>query len=251
MGILCYHAASAGWDSPLAVEPSRFAEQCAWLARRTSVVSALEMAEAFVAGRHLPADTRSITFDDGFADFVDGALPSLLRHGLPVTMFVVAGSTLPGGGGADWLVPQPDPAPATLTGAQVRDLHERGVTIGNHSWAHHDLRQLGEAECTRDLRESRECLEDLVGAPVPLLAYPYGFHSEHVRRAAAAAGHEYAFSLPQGPEPTGPLAVPRVGIYRRNSVTGLRIKTSRFYLNARMHPGYARLRGSAPVVVSR
>ena len=60
---------------------------------------------------------------------------------------------------------------------------------------------------------------------MPLLAYPYGFHTAHVRRAAAAAGYEYALSLPQGPEPSGPLAVPRVGIYRDNCVTGLRVKT--------------------------
>jgi peptidoglycan/xylan/chitin deacetylase (PgdA/CDA1 family) len=248
MAVLCYHAVCDDWASPISVRAESFAEQCAWLARRRRVVSAHALAEGIVTGRRM-AHATAITFDDGFADFMTGALPSLLRHALPVTMFVVAATTLPGRGGADWLVPQPETPPATLTAQEVKDLQEQGVTIGSHSWAHHDLRRLGESECVRDLRDSRECLEDLIGASVPTLAYPYGFHAPHVRRAAGAAGYRFAFSLPQGPESTDRLAVPRAGIYRDNGVMGLRVKSTRFYLSARSHPIYARLRGSGAVTV--
>lgn len=117
------------------------------------------------------------------------------------------------------------------------------MEFGSHSWAHHDLRELGEKECERDLRESRELLKDLLRVPVPLLAYPYGFHAQHVRRAAASAGHRQAPPLPASGErlPGGPAAVPRVGFYRDNSMMTFRVKARSWYLGARTNPLRRRL----------
>lgn len=238
MVVLCYHSVRADWESPLAVPPDEFERHGAWLARHRSVLSTSELLDARASGRRGARRAVSLTFDDGFADFVDGAAPSLRRHGLPSTMFLVARTLEPGLGGADWLRPQETEAPATLSEGQVLELVDQGVEMGSHSWAHHDLRTLSEAECTSDLRESKERLEDLLRREVPLLAYPYGFHAEHVRRAAAAAGYRYALSLPEGPEPTSDLAVPRAGIYRGDGVTALRIKSSRWFVPARMATSY-------------
>ena len=55
------------------------------------------------------------------------------------------------------------------------------------SLAHRDLTMLSDEECHRDLRESRELLEDLLGEPVPFLAYPGGRNDARVQRAAARA----------------------------------------------------------------
>ena len=238
MAVLCYHSVRADWESPLAVPPDDFERHCAWLARHRSVLPTIELLDAQASGKRGARSVVSLTFDDGFADFVEGAVPSLSRHELPSTMFVVARPLQDGQGGADWLLPPETTAPATLTEGQVVELADRGVEMGSHSWGHHDLRTLSEAECTTDLRESKERLEDLLHREVPLLAYPYGYHAEHVRRAAAAAGYRYALSLPEGPEPTGDQAVPRAGLYRGDGVTALRIKSSRWFVPARMATSY-------------
>ena len=235
MPALCYHSIDPDWNDDLAVEPETFARQCAWLVRhRRPIVPIAQLLSSSAGRRALPVRAVALTFDDGFADFYHHAIPVLLGYHLPVTMYLVAKTLEDGAPHADWLRPQPPAAPATLTREQVLEMQDLGVEFGSHSWAHHDLRMLGEAECTRDLRESRESLEALLGHRVSTLAYPYGFHAAHVRRAAAAAGYDFALSLPEGRESTGPFAVPRVGIYRGNGIAALRVKSSRFYLSARM-----------------
>jgi peptidoglycan/xylan/chitin deacetylase (PgdA/CDA1 family) len=124
-------------------------------------------------------------------------------------------------------------------------MQEEGVTFGSHSYSHHDLTTLGEKECERDLRESRELLEDLLGRPVAFLAYPFGHHDRKVRRAAERAGFSHAFSLPEGREPTGRYAVPRVVVVPGNGAISLRIKASTWYLDVRAHPVFPVLRGVA------
>ena len=237
VAILCYHSVDAAWESPLAVSPAAFERDCRWLRTTRRVATATQLAEAMAQGRSSRRAV-AVTFDDGFADFLDQAMPILQRHDVPVTLFVVAATLTDGNGGATWLRPQPEDAPATLTAEQVCHLRDLGVDIGNHSWAHHDLRELTEQECLRDLTDSRALLEDTLRQPVPLLAYPYGFHAPHVRRAAQAAGHSFAFSLPEKREFRGRYAVPRAGIYRGNSAVALRVKSSNWYMSGRVDRGY-------------
>ncbi|MGH7316825.1 MAG: polysaccharide deacetylase family protein, partial [Candidatus Rokuibacteriota bacterium] len=137
----------------------------------------------------------------------------------------------------DW-VDMPPPFPLkTLTLDQILEMRDSGIAFGSHSYSHADLTQLSEAECERDLRASREALEELLGRSVPHLAYPRGRHNARVRRAAERAGFSHAFSLPERAEPRGNHAVPRVGIYGASATT-LRLKSSRLYLPLRTGPAY-------------
>lgn len=228
----------------MAMTPEGFDAQCSWLSRSRRVVPVDALVPRVAEGRR--TSKIAVTFDDGFAAVHEHALPILRLHRLPTAMFVVARTLQEASDApvrADWLRPQPAEGPKTLNLQQLLELRDAGMQVGSHSWAHADLRTLSEAECVRDLAESRELLEDLLGQSITVLAYPYGFHAPHVRRAAAAAGYEYALALPEGPEPGGTHAVPRVGVYRRNGVMALRVKSSRWYLGGRQSRGYARWRG--------
>lgn len=241
MTILCYHSVTRGWDNLVSVETADFERQCAVLARRGGVVPLARVRDRLSAGRGLPAGTRVLTFDDGFADFATQAAPIMARYRLPATMYVVAASVTPAGVRVDWVRGQdPETAPPLLTPDQIRELHEHGWEIGSHSMAHRDLPQLTEAECVADLTESRELLSDLLGAPVTTLAYPFGHHAPHVRQAAQRAGYDCALALPEGPEAPGPFAIPRTGVYRGNPIWKFRIKTSRWYPAVRTSAAYTR-----------
>jgi peptidoglycan/xylan/chitin deacetylase (PgdA/CDA1 family) len=227
--ILCYHSIDPKWESPLAVTPEAFAEHCAWLARSRRMLDLDTAVVQMDASGRLPRRTGVITFDDGLAPVFDLALPVLQKHGIPATVFLVAGTLTEAGHPVDWVDDPPAEPIRALTRDQVLEMRAAGVRFGSHSHAHRDLTALGEEECERDLRESREVLEDLLDSPVRHLAYPRGCHDERVRRAAARAGFTHGFTLPESSEPIGPLAIPRVGVYRGNGLLTLRAKASRLY----------------------
>lgn len=240
MTILCYHSVQSGWESPLAVEPDEFARQAAWLRARRRVLPLGEALGRLDRSGRLPRGEAALTFDDGFAALYDQAMPVFTRERLPATVFLVAQTLTEAGQPVDWVdTPGPEPL-STLTLDQVLEMQDAGVDFQSHSWAHHDLTQLTEAECVRDLRESRELLSDLLGRPVGLLAYPRGRHSPHVRRAAALAGFSHAFALPEQGEQVDEYAVPRVGIFRGNGQLAMRIKSARPYLALRHSEPIAR-----------
>lgn len=233
MTILCYHAVRDDWDSVLAVRVAEFEAHCRHLAARRTVVDLETAVRRLDGSGRLPRGQTAITFDDGFSDFAVHAAPVLDRHRLPATMFLVAETLTPGGRPVDWIRPAPSIPLSTLTVEQVLELRDRGVTFGSHSYSHHDLDVLDAAACERDLRTSREVLEDVLEQPLTLLAYPRGRHNRRVRAAAARAGYRYAFTLPEGPEQPSAHAVPRIGVFRGNGVTTLRVKGSRWYLPMR------------------
>jgi peptidoglycan/xylan/chitin deacetylase (PgdA/CDA1 family) len=242
MTILCYHSVHADWSSPLSIAPDDFIAQAAWIARRRTVVPVQVAITRMSRSGRLPAGMTAITFDDGFVDNLETVAPVLARRQLPWTLFVVAQTLTPTGQAVDWVDTPPPWTLRTLSADQVLELHRGGVHIGSHSWAHRDLTRLGYSECVRDLRQSRELLEDLLHTTVPLLAYPRGRHNAMVRQAAAAAGYTHALALPQQHERVGRYAVPRVGVFPGNTLATLRLKSSRLYLPIRTHPGFPAVR---------
>jgi peptidoglycan/xylan/chitin deacetylase (PgdA/CDA1 family) len=233
MTVLCYHSVEPDWESPLAVEPAAFVRQAAWLRRNRRVMPLEEALPRLDARGRLPRGAAALTFDDGFAALHSNVLPVLTEEKLPATVFLVAQTLTPAGRPVDW-VDTPGTRPlVTLTLDQVLEMQQAGVDFQSHSWAHHDLTQLTEAECVRDLRESRELLTELLSRPVRLLAYPRGRHAPHVRRAAAAAGYTHAFALPERAERVDAYAVPRIGIYRGNGQLAVRVKATRTYARVR------------------
>jgi peptidoglycan/xylan/chitin deacetylase (PgdA/CDA1 family) len=238
MTILCYHAVQPGWASPMAVEPEAFAEHCAWLANRRTVVPLGEAVTRLDRSCRLPRGMAALTFDDGFSGLQEHALPALTRYAIPAAVFLVAQTLAPPGKAVDWVDTAPVEELTTLSVDQVHEMQSAGVQFESHSYAHADLTRLSFEDCVRDLRTSRELLESLLRRPVRFLAYPRGRHNEAVRAAARRAGYSHAFTLPESREAPGPYAVPRVGIFRGNGVRDLRIKSARPYLGVRTGPAY-------------
>lgn len=70
-----------------AIRRREFAAQMRFLARHYHVVAVDEL----LARRHEPGNRIAVTFDDGYADNLEHALPVLRELGLPATIFVVTG----------------------------------------------------------------------------------------------------------------------------------------------------------------
>ncbi|HEX7046974.1 MAG TPA: polysaccharide deacetylase family protein [Gammaproteobacteria bacterium] len=69
----------------------RFAEQIEYHTRHFTPISLGDAAARIRAGKPLPRNAVSITFDDGYRDFKEAALPVLKHYQCPSTVFVTTG----------------------------------------------------------------------------------------------------------------------------------------------------------------
>ena len=220
--VLCYHAVSDAWPHPIAVGADAFERQLRLLLRRG--FRPAPTAWILAGGRGL----MHVTFDDAYRS-VERALPALERLGVPATVFAcssladtgapLAVSELRGD------VARHPQELATMRWDELRELAARGIDIGAHTASHPHLTRLSDAELNAELRSSRRRIEDELGRPCRLLAYPYGEYDERVAAAARAAGYDAAFTL-LAPRSPSRYALPRVGVYRRDGGARLMLKTS-------------------------
>lgn len=80
-----------------------------------------------------------------------------------------------------------------MNDAGVRELHESGMGIGAHTVDHPILRLCSEGETIRQVSESREYLEALIGDDVRLFAYPNGKPGTDYRPDQARLVEELGF----------------------------------------------------------
>lgn len=124
-----------------------------------------------------PGDLKrlALTIDDGTsADVVACYVAFALQTGFALTFF-------PNGSVRDnW-----EPRAQTL-----RPLIERGqVQIGNHTWAHSDLRQMSDSAMRADLERNDEWIQKTFGITSrPWLRPPYGNRNVHTDGVAASLG---------------------------------------------------------------
>lgn len=197
-------AAVLGWHrvdvegGRLAVPPALFARQMEILAanrRRFPVMAIDEVGAALTAA---PDHARRVvlTFDDAWADNHAHALGPLTDHRLPAILYVP--SRLLG-------------KPGYMTSAQLLEMAAAGVAVGAHSRTHADLPACSPGELEREVRGSKEDLENLLGQPVTSFAYPTGLLNDEVVAAVAAAGFTQAVTTRPGWWRPGadPLRIPR------------------------------------------
>ncbi|MBK7947563.1 MAG: polysaccharide deacetylase family protein [Deltaproteobacteria bacterium] len=107
------------------VTPETFARHLDWLAESFALLSLAEIVEHLESGAGLPRGACALTFDDGWRDNLEYALPALRARGLPATIFAVSDRV--GTTGAFW----PDEVCRRLAplGARERTAVLRGVGL--------------------------------------------------------------------------------------------------------------------------
>jgi peptidoglycan/xylan/chitin deacetylase (PgdA/CDA1 family) len=194
--ILMYHAIGRSGESPSRwlLPSSRFERQLAWLERRRyNVISLDDFARARIEHRLPPPKSVVLTFDDGYADNVELALPALEQHGFPATVFLVSAA----GGQANWERAGELAGRALLSPAGAAGLNGR-LSFGAHSRTHPSLPGLEPPDLEREVSGCRSDLEAALGAPVILFSYPYGERSPEVEQAVARAGYLAACGIDPG-----------------------------------------------------
>lgn len=191
--ILFYHRVSDDPDD-LAVTLRRFKEQMDYL--HAEGYGVLDVADAFrllKAGK-LPPLTIGLSFDDGYRDVAENALPILVERGFRATAFVVSGAI-----DGTTLFPWYRRQPPLLGWNEIVQLDREGVLrFEAHSVTHPNLATLSTAAAETEIHGSKLALEQRLGRPVHAFCYPGGIFAAREEKLAAEAGFILAVSCNPG-----------------------------------------------------
>jgi len=109
-----------------------------------------------------------LTFDDGNISDLTTTSPILKRHGFGATFYITSG----------WVG-----KPGRLNWEQVKELHDQGFEIGNHSASHPNMLHISEDEIREQIISFDEACEEHGISKTTSFAYPGGHHDRRMVRA--------------------------------------------------------------------
>lgn len=227
--IVCYHAVSDSWPSPLAIRLDALREQLSFFLSRGYVGLTATEAERRRRDGSLPKKTLVVTFDDGYASTLL-ARPVLEEAGFPATVFVPtafadSGNPLRWPGLDEWEETPHASELEPLGWDHLAQLAEAGWEIGSHGLSHRVLTRLGDEALADELRESRRAVEQHRGT-CTALAYPFGLADARVSAAVGAAGYETALTLTRLHDVDEPFRRPRIELTGRETARRLAVLLS-------------------------
>jgi len=199
LSILMYHKVNDLPDNPTTVPVGIFDDQLGRIGELGYNVVGLDaVLDHYALGAPLPEKAVLITFDDGYRDTLENALPVLQKHGHPAVAFIPVAYM-------EDETPLPHEARLvergvrnrTLDWGLMRELDANGVRVESHGIAHRPLAEVTLDEAVREIAVSKLKLEEKLGRPVRAYAYVKGseahFHPVH-ESILKQAGYEIAFT---------------------------------------------------------
>ncbi len=169
-----------------------------------------------------------ITFDDGYRNNLDNALPILTRHGFSATCYAVSHAL---GGANTWDRSLGVPSKPLMTAEDFRVWLAAGMEVGAHSRDHADLTHCTPESASDQIAGCRQDLEDALGTAVRHFCYPYGrFTADHAA-LVEAAGYDTATTVQRGRTRADDsfFALPRVLVAQSTTLAHLLLKLKTRY----------------------
>lgn len=112
----------------------------------------------------------ALTFDDGPGPQTGTLLDTLVKEKVPATFFLVGNMV-------------------KVEKKMARRIAETpGMTLGNHTMSHPNLRLIGLAKATREMTENTRLIEQVTGVKVRYMRPPYGSHNDATDAVAKKLG---------------------------------------------------------------
>lgn len=177
--ILTYHAFDTS-GSVISTDPAWFAETLDALIE--AGYRGVDLGEWVARGRPDVGRGFALAFDDGLRSILDVA-DVVARRRVPATVFLVTDRV---GTDNDWPgQPRAIPRAPLLGWSDLGALATAGFAFAAHGRTHRRLDRCDRAALERELRGSRDAIEQRLGHPCRLLAYPYGLATPRGRLAAS------------------------------------------------------------------
>ena len=173
--LLYHHVTDSAETTRYSVSIQDFEKQISSLRRwgYTAIPISL-LVQAIEQGADLPLRPVVITFDDGYRDVYQHALPVMERYGYTGTLYLIVEQIGVGG---------------YMNKKQLKELVDRGWEVGSHSETHSNLRK-SHGNLTDEIFNSRLALEELLSTPVVSFSYPYGSANPPLLMLVQQAGYQ-------------------------------------------------------------
>ena len=185
-----------------------------------------------------------ITFDDGYLNNVEHALPVLRGLGFTATLYMVS-EQIGGTNAWDHALGVP---PSRIAG--LDDLQEwvaGGMEIGAHTRHHVNLGNCTDREARAEIAGSRADLEDALGVHVQSFCYPYGHYRATHAAMCREAGYTSATTTESARTKPGDdlMQLPRISVYLSGSAARVVLQVTTDFEDWRMARVRRRTRAAA------
>ncbi len=185
-----YHRVADAHPNPWTIKRKEFANHIQYCLDRFEAVG-LDEVQRRVRVNESCRVSFTVTFDDGYAENCDFALPLLIEKNIPTvyfvsTKFIKSQTPFP----HDVRAGQPLQA---NTVSQIREFSDRGIEMGLHTRTHCDFSKVHSlSQIREEIVESKDELEQLIGRPVRYFAFPIGLRPQ-LTQAAIETVYEAGF----------------------------------------------------------
>lgn len=190
--ILMYHRVN-DFDryDQLTVSSKRFESQLAWLASHKKIVPLDQVAQAAQVKNQVV-----ITFDDGYLDNLEKALPILERYEAPATIYITTKF-------ADQSVShkryEDERGRLHLNWQEIKTLSQHPlITIGSHTVSHPFLQRISPEQLVIEIKESKDQIEQQLSMPCDHFCYPAGDYSGREWLEVKKSGYKTATTVSPG-----------------------------------------------------
>lgn len=184
--VLNYHSVTIDPGNVVVISPAKLLEQMKYLHDHgynpislTTFIGLIENE----SGLTVPEKPVLLTFDDGYVDNLEEAMPILAKYDFPATLFMSPGMVDHDG---------------YLNWEQVEKLHEAGWDIQPHGMTHPHLPRLSAEQQALEITEARKLIEEKLGTQADVFCYPYGEYNQTTLKLLQDHGFRYAFTIEQG-----------------------------------------------------
>lgn len=204
ISVLFYHRVADTHPNAWTMPTRLFQRQIDWLSGRFEFIT-LDEAQRRLKRRESYRQSVVLTFDDGYAENCESAIPLLLRRHIPFTYFITTQNVREQASFTHDVNAGQPLKPNSI--AELRAMADAGAEIGAHTRTHPDLGSSTDAAWLDDeIAGSKEDLEQWIGRRVRYFAFPFGMPENTTPEAFAAiarAGFEGvctaygAYNLPE------------------------------------------------------
>ncbi|CAN7738955.1 polysaccharide deacetylase family protein [Paenibacillus sp. LjRoot153] len=184
--VLNYHSVTIDPGNVVVISPAKLEEQMKYLHDHGYTPVSLSTFIGLIeneSGLTAPKNPVLLTFDDGYVDNVEEAMPILAKYNFPATLFMSPGMVEDTG---------------YLNWEQAKQLHEAGWDIQPHGMTHPHLPRLSAEQQVFEITEARKLIEEKLGTQADVFCYPYGEYNQTTLKLLKEHGFRYAFTIDQG-----------------------------------------------------
>jgi peptidoglycan/xylan/chitin deacetylase (PgdA/CDA1 family) len=183
--VLNYHSITIDPGNRAVITPAKFEAQMNYLAMNGYKPLSLQQFIDYMDNKAtgMPEKPILLTFDDGYADNYEHALPILKKLQFHATLFISPGTTEDG---------------YFLNWEQIKEMHQAGWDIQPHGMTHPHLPKLTAKDQAYEITEAKRQIDEQLDIKTHVFCYPYGERNATTLKLLKDNGFRYAFTIDQG-----------------------------------------------------